>query len=117
VIESFHSQDFVQCECGEIAVDGGEALRCLAKDFSNFLRVDDKGNEIEVKVKGKFEEKSDWPPQISTKEELIYTLDSMRANIENLPPHVMQSPISHYDFVSLLMVLSAIFRLDCNDKS
>ena len=57
VIESFHSYDYVACRCGEIAVDGGmDNFRCIANDFGNFLRVDDEGNEIVVKVVEKGEQ-------------------------------------------------------------
>lgn len=51
VIESKSLHDFVECPCKEIYVDGGnEHFRAGAIDWSNFLRVDDDGNEIEVKV-------------------------------------------------------------------
>ena len=47
-----------------------------------------------------------------TKKELIELLDEMVANIENLPPHAMILPINHYDFCSLMILLSSIFRKD-----
>ena len=52
-IESFHPTDLVLCKCGEISVDAGEGLKCAAKSWENFLRVDDEGNEIIVKVESK----------------------------------------------------------------
>ncbi len=118
IIESFHATDYVICKCGEIAVDGGEALRCSAKDFANFLRVDDKNNEIPVKVQEKeqIEEKKEEQPTIS-KKDIIYAIDEMIKNIEKLPPQVLSEPISHYDFVSLLWLLSTKFRLDCKDNN
>lgn len=47
IIESTHRHDFVTCKCGEIAVDGGQAyFRAAAKNFENFIRLDDEGNEV-----------------------------------------------------------------------
>ena len=45
-----------------------------------------------------------------TKQELIEMLDEMNNNIEKLPQHVMTSPIMHYDFSALIILLSAIFK-------
>lgn len=108
IIESFHSTDYVVCKCGEIYVEGGESMRCGAKDWSNFLRVDDKGNEIIVKVK-----EVDLKPEETSKpnrKELLDLLDGMVKNIENLPKKAMISAVTHYDFCSLMILLSSIFR-------
>jgi hypothetical protein len=45
-----------------------------------------------------------------SKKELIDMLDEMIKNIESLPLYAMTSPISHYDHVSLLILLSSIFK-------
>ncbi len=102
VIESVHASDYVYCKCGEIAVDGGDSLRCSAKDWKNFLRVDDEGNEIVVKVE---ENKPD-------KKQLIDMLDEMIKSYENLPQHVLYQPITHADLASSLLLISAILRAD-----
>lgn len=120
IIESYHEHDYVGCECGEIAVDGGDKyLRASAKDFRNFLRVDDEGNEIIVKVvddEAKPEEKgSDNPdenPGKPSRKELLDELKIMIDNIEKLPTHALSLPITHYDFVSALMLLSAVFAAE-----
>ena len=115
IIESFHSSDYVMCKCGEISLDGGEALRCSAKNWSNFLRIDDEGKEVLVIVKDTNVKRLDMEkhtPAKLSKEELISFLDEMVANIESLPQHAMSVPITHYDFVSLLMLLSSILRAD-----
>ena len=110
IIESFHSHDYVECKCGEIAVDAGDGMRCYARDFSNFLRVDDERNEIIPKVIAKDDgEKKEEPPKLS-KEDLVKMLDEMVENIERLPTQSMTAPITHYDFVSLLLLLSSIFK-------
>lgn len=119
IIESFHATDYVMCRCGHIAVDGGDAFRCVAKDWNNFLRVDDHGNEIKVKVT---ESEPKAIPDVSenqvpTKKEMIDMLDDMIKNIEHLPQGAMSTPINHYDFCSLLVLLSSIFRADCKASS
>ena len=89
IIESFHRTDYVACSCDEISVDGGEyRFQCGAKDFKNFIRIDDLGNEIPIR----FEEE--------TKE------------IEELPPRAMSSSITHYDWVASLILLSSILKAD-----
>lgn len=45
-----------------------------------------------------------------SKKELIDMLDEMNTNIEKLPPHALLTPINHYDFSALLILLSAIFK-------
>ena len=89
-------------------------MRALAGSWDNFLRIDDDGNEILVKVLN-----PDNPPQQPVKdvqsprpnrEELLQMLDGMRENIERLPPHALAGPINHYDFSSLLLLLSALFK-------
>lgn len=110
IIESFHSTDLVACKCTEIYVDGGTALACGANDWNNFLRVDDEGNEIIVKVKSEEETKEIEPTHKPTKKHLLDMLEEMHKNIEKLPQHAMTLPINHYDYCSLLMLLSSIFK-------
>jgi len=109
IIESYHNTDYVICKCGEIRVDGGESMKCAAKDWSNFLRVDDEGNEIIVKIE------SDVNPLYNenakpNKKELIAMLDEMINNVEMLPDHAKLSNINHYDYCALMMLLAQIFK-------
>jgi hypothetical protein len=46
------------------------------------------------------------------RKELIEMLLEMNKNIENLPIHVMTSPVMHYDLSALLILLSAIFNAE-----
>lgn len=114
IIESFHRYDLVSCKCGSISVSGGnEKLEAMADDWVNFLRVDDEGNEIIVKVKEEIT--LNEPIQKSgqekpTKRELLSILDEMIKNIENLPQSAMLTPITHYDFASSLILISSILR-------
>ncbi len=118
IIESYHEHDYVDCKCGEISIHGGlSKLGCAAKDFKNFMRVDDLNNEIIVTLKEKgADEKEDDSTKdksidkASTREEKLKLLDEMIANIEKIPQNGMLSPINHYDFCSALLLLSSIFR-------
>jgi hypothetical protein len=117
IIESFHSEHIDMCPCGEISVEGGDSLRCAAKDWSNFIRVDDIGNEIIVKVKNDDVKQLDIPQSKPTKEELLGMLDEMIKNIEGLPQAAMTTNITHYDFASALLLLASIFRSIDKDKA
>lgn len=109
IIESYHATDYVACACGHIAVDGGDALKCYAKDWSNFLRLDADGNEIAVSAQSSVKP-LDMPTTKPTRKELIEMLDEMARNIERLPQRAMLEPITHYDFVSALMLVSELFK-------
>lgn len=111
VIESFHPTDLVICECGEIGVDKGAGMKCIAKDWNNFLRVDDQDNIIIPKVMDvAVKEEVELPKP--TKKELLEMLDSMIENIEKLPSNAMAAPINHYDYCSGLILFREILRSD-----
>jgi len=114
VIESFHKYDYVTCGCGEISITGGlDELSCSAKNFDNFLRVDDQGNEVMVKVIGGKEKVETIELQpILTRKERIEMLDAMIKNIENLPQNAMTLPINHYDFYSFMLLVSSILKTE-----
>ena len=101
VIESRFDGDYVSCKCGEISVDGGDLMRCAARNFSNFIRVDDEGNEIIVSV-------TDIPKP--TRGDMIKMLEEMIKSIENLPNHAMVTPVTHYDLASALLLIMSIFK-------
>ena len=103
IIESLNHQDICECKCGEISVSGGEFLGCAAFDWSNFLRVDDEGNVITPTVQD--------APKV-TRNDLLEALDEMIKRIEAMPPNAMIVSINHYDFCSLLVLLSSIFKVD-----
>lgn len=101
IIESLAHNDEVTCKCGQISVSGGDKFGCSALNWDNFLRVDDLGNVIVPEIKTKA------PP---TREELLSELDSLIERIQDMPQQAMHVAINHYDFVSLLILLSLIFR-------
>jgi hypothetical protein len=108
VIESFHPTDYVSCSCGEISVEEGLTLKCSAKDWSNFLRVDDEGNEIVVRVETTIPDE----PSKLTKIQKLDMLDEMIRSYERLPQSAMSQPVSNYDLISSLLLLSSILRSD-----
>lgn len=119
VIESFHVSDYVSCSCGEISIDGGDQYcHALAKNWENFLRIDDEDNEITVKVMDKSlddtEETSDVKPLYTEKKpsraDLIQMLDEMSKSIENLPHQAMTMTVSNYDLGALISLLTLIFK-------
>lgn len=130
VIESFHREDFVTCKCESIALSGGnDYFGCYAKDWSNFIRIDDDNNEIIPKIvemPSKEEENNIAKENIAedvarakpmTKEDMIKELKRLILSIEQLPPLAMATAITHYDFVSLLLLLVSIFEADLKDCS
>jgi hypothetical protein len=115
IIESFHQHDYIVCSCGEIGVDGGTDLyRVIAKDFSNFIRIDDSDREIDVTFVDVLDEKKVETPKEDSyglsKEDKLSMLENMCKNIENLPAHIINEPISHYDLYSALTLVLSIFR-------
>ena len=111
IIESFHANDWVKCKCGEIYIDGGNHnLKCGAKNWNNFLRVDDNDNVIIVKIMDdKVEVKPEEPKQLS-RDELIDMLEGTLKSIERLPDGAMALPINHYDFYSFGLLVLSILR-------
>lgn len=65
-------------------------------------------------------EKSDNQSEINVKKpnksEMLEMLDQMIKTIENLPQQAMTAPITHYDFLSALLLLSSILREDCKES-
>lgn len=121
VIESKSELDYVACGCGEIYVSGGtELMRCGANDWKNFVRVDDQGNEIIPSIQNSTEKDIIDPSNrqnVPTKSELLKMFDEFIKSIETLPQIAMNTSINHYDLLSVLMLISAIFRSDCKDDS
>lgn len=121
IIESMYTHDYQLCKCGEIAVDGGKDYhRVLAKDWANFLRVDDDGNEIIPSIidkeKTDTDNSHDSKPEETkykpSKKELIVMIEEMIKSYENLPQNAMTLPITHYDLLSLMLLLSALFKAE-----
>lgn len=115
IIESFHRYDYVTCKCGEISINGGnDILECSAKDFANFLRVDEHDNEILVKVVEKDKPKEPQEIPKPTKKEITDMLENMVKNLESLPQNAMSLPVNHYDLYSFMAVVLSIFKEESN---
>ncbi len=112
VIESFHDQDHVICKCGEIECYGGASLRCAARDFNNFVRVDDEGNEIvvefimDVKRAGGMADSAVSIPNVKP----LYIIENLIESYKRLPQNAMNQPVSNSDLVSVLESLREVFR-------
>ena len=105
IIEALHETDLQLCICGEIFVEG-ISYKCGAKDWSNFLRVDDAGNEIVPKI-------IDGSDEILIKpgrKDIVDMIDNMIKSYETLPQSAMSAPITYYDLMSVLLLLSALAR-------
>jgi hypothetical protein len=121
IIESLHSHDYVPCKCGEIAIDGGDSyFRCVAHNWANFLRIDDDGNVIVPEIKDSPELEAKGLPEGNEaitesrakvgRAELLDMLDEMVKNIDNLPRHAMDAPVTHSDLSSVLLLISKVLR-------
>ena len=47
---------------------------------------------------------------VPSKDDIILMVDEMIKTFENLPQHALMTPISHYDHLSLLILLSAALK-------
>lgn len=78
-------------------------MACSAKNWSNFLRVDDQGNEIIPKILDNCKQNA-----INEPEKLSSLVDHLISDVERMPDHAKISPITHYDYLSLLMLLKKL---------
>lgn len=115
VIESFHSEDYVVCKCDEISVSGGPSLRCAAKNFENFVRVDDEDNEIIVTTIGDVKQFDNETKM--GKKELVDMLEALVNNIDALPQHAQTAPATNYDLSIGLRLVLAIFKNENKDHN
>lgn len=109
IIESKFDGDHCECSCGCIAVSGGSKMECAALIWDNFLRVDDEGNVVVPQVRSKTSNEK--------RAEILSALDEMIRRIEEMPPQAMVASINHYDFVSLLILISTLFKSGFDENS
>ena len=113
ILESFKKDDEVICKCGEISISGGtEIYLCSAKNWENFLRIDEEENEIVIKVENKNSDGSNKP---ITKKELLKLLREMIESRESMPQEAMITAINQYDILSILYLFESLFS--CKDES
>lgn len=106
ILESFHRHDYISCVCGEIAIDGGlDYFKASAKDWNNFLRIDDEDKEVPISVinNPEYPAISDKNEEISqNRSETSLILNEMIGQYQNLPQHAMLQPATNADILSLL---------------
>jgi hypothetical protein len=56
-------------------------------------------------------------PLPATRAELLDQVTHMIKTIEELPPQAMGTYLTHYDYLSLLLLLAAVLRDDCKEDS
>jgi hypothetical protein len=129
IIESLTVTDYVECPCGEIAIEGGlSALRSYANDYANFLRVDDLNNEILTKYVADPEKPDEGhspeddsshgkQPEKLTKFDKLEMLRRCTAFYEELLPKARYEPISHQDLHAVLGLLVSLFEELCADRN
>lgn len=110
IIESFHDSDYVPCKCGHISVSGGPKMECSALDWHNFLRVDDLGNEIIVKVVPSIPDSSINISSDPTRNDLLKMLDDLIESFEKMPPVALHSNVTQQELYSVLILISSLFR-------
>lgn len=114
IIESLHRYDYVSCKCNEISISGGvDKLECAAKDFSNFIRIDEDGKEVPVKVVEKPNEEKELPvendkPIELTREQKVDLVDAMIKYYDDLPAHAMMSSPSQYDLKAAFLMMKQL---------
>lgn len=120
ILESFHKHDYVTCKCGEISIDGGDYyMHCSARDWHNFLRVDDNDNEIVPEIIEKDGEhhfrddmQKNETEKVMNKKELIYAFKMQTEHLETLPRHERYKAVSNADLHSFMLLLLQILEAD-----
>jgi hypothetical protein len=107
--------DVVTCECGEITVYDGAAMRMECKNIENFLRVDDLGHEIVVTYIDKHadseENKAINNPLANIgKRELVDLLEHKVKSFQNLPDHVKLSFVTTVDLYDFMLDVVNILK-------
>lgn len=115
-------KQYVSCACGEISLNYLEPeIKFIAREWENFIHLDDEGNEILINVIEKEDISSAKPhPEGISKpsiEELLGLLNHMIKTYEELPPNAMTTPITHYDLLSVLLLFAELFRASCKEES
>lgn len=105
-IESYANDDTIECSCGEITISGGaQKLITWAKDYTNFLRIDDFDNEIEVKFVDKEQStlKNYASPNFE-KQKLLEEFKNLIDYYENMKLHQVTNK-DLADFMRLILLI------------
>lgn len=110
IIESFHETDYVHCQCGEIAISGGlYHLWTEAKDYSNFLRIEEDGRETSVRHSDADKPSGDQPeaPPLITPRSMLNELKFRIEADESLPEKAQLLPITNLDQRYYMLLIHA----------
>lgn len=115
IIESCHPMDYVVCTCGEIELNGGDAMLSRAGDYANFMRVDDLGNEISVQFVGKESKEARDDAQSSTAPatslpDLVMELERLLEYDEGFIEKGHNDTILRSELVSYMMITIKILK-------
>lgn len=115
VIESFHATDHVMCKCGEVELNGGDAMFARANDFNNFLRVDEQGNEVLVSYKRIDGEKEandpvEQPPEYFTAEDHVKYLERLLELDEDFLDKGHNQPMSRVEVIQYMRYIVKLFK-------
>lgn len=118
ILESFHLYDYVLCKCGEISISGGsDIFECAAKNWNNFVRVDDNDHEIIVKVNelssNDSNRKIDNSNEVKLdKKELLDMLKRSVDYIEQLPSHAQKANVDFDSLNTFIKLIHSILICD-----
>ena len=111
IIESVHSDEVASCKCGAISVHGGDAMYCsVLGDWTNFIRVDDNGNEIVPTIKEKAIDESEATERLATKQDLIDALTRQYEYIDASYDVVKWAAPTTSDISAMLQIIVGIFK-------
>jgi predicted DNA-binding WGR domain protein len=115
IIESCHPTDYVVCKCGEIELNGGDAMLVRANDFNNLLRVDDLGNEITVRYEriesnGQSDKQQQTDLRPSEFNEVVDTLERMLELDEEFLAKGQNSSINRFELIQYMKQIIYIFK-------
>lgn len=100
-VVDFPNKGMLACKCENLTLNAEERIVVCNGGETSFCAIDDEGNHI-----------LNQPKEKPTKQELLILLKGMRENIESLPPNAQASYITHYDLISLILLLEGLFAAD-----
>jgi hypothetical protein len=98
-----HANDIVECECKSISVQGTSIVIARGLEYDCFTLVGDDGIESDPAI-------TPVEDRPLTREQKLDLLADMIRSYDNLPASAMIAPVTHYDFCSLLVLLSSLFK-------
>lgn len=113
IIESFHRHDFVECKCKEISIDGGiDYYKAAARNWENFVRIDDSDKEVQVKFVDFAEGAIEVKEEIKLKP--LEVLNEIIQELETMNERDLCQPLERADFLIFLLAFRKLWlSKDC----